>query len=116
MCVQTYGGFGFAEEYDVERKFREARLYQVAPISTNLILSYIAEHVLKLPRSYDATLKPSRPATPDHINWHAATNKMAFSTGLKSDFGLDQKLSADHGAHKAADSIATTGAGGKVRQ
>jgi acyl-CoA dehydrogenase len=52
MCVQTFGGFGFAEEYDVERKFREARLYQVAPISTNLILSYIAEHVLKLPRSY----------------------------------------------------------------
>ena len=52
MCVQTYGGFGFAEEYDVERKFREARLYQVAPISTNLILSFIAEHVLKLPRSY----------------------------------------------------------------
>jgi len=52
MCVQTYGGFGFAEEYDIERKFREARLYQVAPISTNLILSFIAEHVLKLPRSY----------------------------------------------------------------
>jgi alkylation response protein AidB-like acyl-CoA dehydrogenase len=52
MCVQTYGGFGFAEEYDVERKFRETRLYQVAPISTNLILSYIAEHVLGLPRSY----------------------------------------------------------------
>lgn len=52
MCIQTYGGFGFAEEYDVERKFREARLYQVAPISTNLILSYIAEHVLNLPRSY----------------------------------------------------------------
>ena len=52
MCVQTFGGFGFAEEYDVERKFREARLYQVAPISTNLILSYIAEHVLSLPRSY----------------------------------------------------------------
>jgi alkylation response protein AidB-like acyl-CoA dehydrogenase len=52
MCVQTHGGFGFAEEYDVERKFREARLYTVAPISTNLILSYIAEHVLKLPRSY----------------------------------------------------------------
>ncbi|MEK9745608.1 MAG: acyl-CoA dehydrogenase family protein [Candidatus Puniceispirillum sp.] len=52
MCVQTYGGFGFAEEYYVELKFREARLYQVAPISTNLILSYIAEHVLKLPRSY----------------------------------------------------------------
>ncbi|MFK7891641.1 MAG: acyl-CoA dehydrogenase family protein [Granulosicoccus sp.] len=51
-CVQTFGGFGFAEEYDVERKFREARLYQVAPISTNLILSYIAEHVLGLPRSY----------------------------------------------------------------
>lgn len=51
-CVQTYGGFGFAEEYDVERKFREARLYQVAPISTNMILSYIAEHVLGMPRSY----------------------------------------------------------------
>jgi hypothetical protein len=52
MCVQTFGGFGFAEEYDIERKFREARLYQVAPISTNLILSYLAEHVLGLPRSY----------------------------------------------------------------
>jgi len=51
-CVQTHGGFGFAEEYDIERKFREARLYQVAPISTNLILSYIAEHVLGMPRSY----------------------------------------------------------------
>jgi acyl-CoA dehydrogenase len=51
-AVQTHGGFGFAEEYDVERKFRETRLYQVAPISTNLILSYIAEHVLGLPRSY----------------------------------------------------------------
>jgi acyl-CoA dehydrogenase len=52
MCVQTHGGFGFAEEYDVERKFRETRLYQVAPISTNLILAYLAEHVLGLPRSY----------------------------------------------------------------
>lgn len=52
MCVQTHGGFGFAEEYDVERKFRETRLYQVAPISTNMILSYVAEHVLGLPRSY----------------------------------------------------------------
>ena len=52
VCLQTHGGFGFAEEYDVERKFRETRLYQVAPISTNLILSYIAEHVLGLPRSY----------------------------------------------------------------
>jgi acyl-CoA dehydrogenase len=51
-CVQTHGGFGFAEEYDVERKFRETRLYQVAPISTNLILAYLAEHVLDLPRSY----------------------------------------------------------------
>jgi alkylation response protein AidB-like acyl-CoA dehydrogenase len=51
-CVQTHGGYGFAEEYDVERKFRETRLYQVAPISTNLILSYLAEHVLGLPRSY----------------------------------------------------------------
>ncbi len=51
-CIQTHGGFGFAEEYDVERKFRETHLYQVAPISTNLILSYIAEHVLGLPRSY----------------------------------------------------------------
>ena len=51
-CVQTHGGYGFAEEYDIERKFREARLYQVAPISTNLILSHLAEHVLGLPRSY----------------------------------------------------------------
>ena len=51
-CVQTHGGFGFAEEYDIERKFRETRLYQVAPISTNLVLSYIAEHVLGMPRSY----------------------------------------------------------------
>jgi alkylation response protein AidB-like acyl-CoA dehydrogenase len=52
VCMQTFGGFGFAEEYDVERKFREARLYRTAPISTNLILSYIAEHVLGMPRSY----------------------------------------------------------------
>lgn len=52
MCLQTHGGFGFAEEYDVERKFRETRLYQVAPVSTNLILGYIAEHVLGLPKSY----------------------------------------------------------------
>jgi hypothetical protein len=52
MCLQTHGGFGFACEYDVERKFRETRLYQVAPISTNLILAYLAEHVLGLPRSY----------------------------------------------------------------
>ena len=52
VAVQTYGGFGFAEEYDIERKFRETRLYQVAPISTNLILTYVAEHVLGLPRSY----------------------------------------------------------------
>ena len=51
-CLQFHGGFGFAAEYDVERKFRETRLYQVAPISTNLILAYIAEHVLKLPRSF----------------------------------------------------------------
>ena len=51
-CIQFHGGFGFAEEYDVERKFREARLYQVAPISTNLILSYLAQHVLDMPRSY----------------------------------------------------------------
>lgn len=52
VCLQTHGGFGFASEYDIERKFRETRLYQVAPISTNLIFSYIAEHVLGLPRSY----------------------------------------------------------------
>ena len=52
VCLQTHGGFGFAAEYDVERKFRETRLYQVAPISTNLILAYIGEHVLGLPRSY----------------------------------------------------------------
>ncbi|MBM3406505.1 MAG: acyl-CoA dehydrogenase [Betaproteobacteria bacterium] len=51
-CLQTHGGFGFAAEYDVERKFRETRLYQVAPISTNMILSYLAEHVLGMPRSY----------------------------------------------------------------
>jgi acyl-CoA dehydrogenase len=51
-CLQTHGGFGFAAEYDVERKFRETRLYQIAPISTNLILAFIAEHVLGLPRSY----------------------------------------------------------------
>jgi acyl-CoA dehydrogenase len=52
ICLQTHGGYGFACEYDIERKFRETRLYQVAPISTNLILSYIAEHVLGLPRSF----------------------------------------------------------------
>ena len=52
VAIQTHGGFGFAEEYDIERKFRETRLYQVAPISTNLILAYLAEHVLTLPRSY----------------------------------------------------------------
>ncbi len=52
VCLQTFGGFGFASEYDVERKFRETRLYQVAPVSTNLIFSYIAEHVLGLPRSF----------------------------------------------------------------
>ena len=51
-CIQFHGGFGFAQDYDVERKFRETRLYQVAPISTNLILSYVAEHILGLPRSY----------------------------------------------------------------
>lgn len=51
-CIQTFGGFGFAAEYDIERKYRETRLYQVAPISTNMILSYVAEHVLGLPRSY----------------------------------------------------------------
>ena len=51
-CVQTFGGFGFAEEYDVERKFRETRLYQVAPVSTNMILSYLGQHVLGMPRSY----------------------------------------------------------------
>jgi len=52
VCLQTHGGFGFAAEYDIERKFRETRLYQVAPISTNLILSYLGEHVLGMPRSY----------------------------------------------------------------
>jgi acyl-CoA dehydrogenase len=52
VAIQTHGGFGFAEEYDIERKFRETKLYQIAPISTNLILSYIAEHVLDMPRSY----------------------------------------------------------------
>ena len=52
VCLQTHGGFGFADEYDIERKFRETRLYQVAPVSTNLILAYVAEHVLGLPRSF----------------------------------------------------------------
>ena len=52
MCLQTHGGFGFAHEYDVERKFRETRLYQVAPVSTNMIYAYVAEHLLGLPRSY----------------------------------------------------------------
>jgi acyl-CoA dehydrogenase len=52
VAVQTFGGYGFDAEYDVERKFRETRLYQVAPISTNLILSHVAEHVLGLPRSF----------------------------------------------------------------
>ncbi|WP_404479970.1 acyl-CoA dehydrogenase family protein [Novosphingobium sp. BL-52-GroH] len=52
QCIQTHGGFGFAEEYDVERKFRETRLYQVAPISTNLILSHVGTHVLKMPKSF----------------------------------------------------------------
>ena len=52
VCMQTHGGFGFACDYDIERKFRETRLYLVAPISTNLILCHIAEHVLGLPRSF----------------------------------------------------------------
>jgi acyl-CoA dehydrogenase len=52
VALQTHGGYGFTEEYDIERKFRETRLYLVAPLSTNLILSYVAEHVLGLPRSY----------------------------------------------------------------
>jgi len=52
MCIQTYGGYGFAEEYDIERKFRETRLYQVAPVSTNLILSYVGTHVLGMPKSF----------------------------------------------------------------
>jgi alkylation response protein AidB-like acyl-CoA dehydrogenase len=52
MCMQTHGGYGLAEEYDIERKFRETRLYQIAPISTNLILAYLGEHRLGLPRSY----------------------------------------------------------------
>jgi acyl-CoA dehydrogenase len=52
VCLDTHGGFGFAAEYDVERKFRENRLYKVAPVSNNLVLSYVAHHVLGLPRSY----------------------------------------------------------------
>jgi acyl-CoA dehydrogenase len=50
--MQTHGGFGFAKEYDVERKWRETRLFQIAPISTNLVLAFLAEHVLGMPRSY----------------------------------------------------------------
>ena len=52
VCLETHGGFGFAREHDVERKFREAKLYQIAPVSNNLVLSYLAQHVLGLPRSY----------------------------------------------------------------
>ena len=52
VALQTHGGYGFTAEYDIERKFRETRLYQVAPISTNLILSYVGEHVLGMPRSF----------------------------------------------------------------
>jgi acyl-CoA dehydrogenase len=52
VCMQTYGGYGFAAEYDIERKFRETRLYQVAPVSTNLILSYLGTHVLGMPKSF----------------------------------------------------------------
>jgi acyl-CoA dehydrogenase len=52
VCLQTHGGFGFANEYDIERKFRETRLYQVAPVSTNMIFAYVAEHLLGLPRSF----------------------------------------------------------------
>ena len=52
VCLDTHGGFGFAQEYDIERKFRETRLYRVAPVTNNLVLSYIGEHVLGLPRSY----------------------------------------------------------------
>ena len=52
-CLDTHGGFGFAEEYDIERKFRETRLYQVAPVSTNLILAYVGQHVLGMPRLAD---------------------------------------------------------------
>ena len=51
-CLDTHGGFGFAEEYDVERKFRETRLYSIAPVSNNLVLAYLGQHVLKMPRSY----------------------------------------------------------------
>ncbi len=51
-CMQTHGGFGFAREYDVERKWRETRLFQIAPISTNMVLAYVSEHILGMPRSY----------------------------------------------------------------
>src|SRR3546814_21029380 len=66
MCVQTFGGFGFAEEYDVERKFRETRLYRVAPISTNMILAYLSEPVLGLPGSFCTVcgLIPPKTAAP----------------------------------------------------
>ena len=66
-CLQTHGGFGFACEYDVERKFRETRLYQVAPISTNLILSYVAEHLLELPRSFWKREPPMQIDRLDHL-------------------------------------------------
>src|SRR5262249_53301579 len=74
-CLQTHGGFGFAEEFDIERKFRETRLYRTAPISTNLILSYLAEHVLGIPRSYLTTPFPR--ANPDSRVSAGATGRLA---------------------------------------
>ena len=73
-CLQFHGGFGFANEYDVERKFRETRLYQVAPISTNLILSYVAEHILGLPAPSDDDKR-----LPPHLSAELA----AFAAGLR---------------------------------
>jgi acyl-CoA dehydrogenase len=86
VCLQTHGGFGFASEYDIERKFRETRLYQVAPISTNLIYAYIAEHVLGLPRSY-SVVSMTRPL--DHITVVSLEHAIAapFCTRQLADLG-----------------------------
>jgi len=83
-CIQFHGGYGFAHEYDIERKFRETRLYQVAPISTNLILSYVAEHVLGLPRSFERSYAASGR---DHGRSSGARDRRPFCTRQLADSG-----------------------------
>ena len=85
VCLQTHGGYGFAADYDIERKFRETRLYQVAPVSTNLVFAYLAEHVLGLPRSGTTKLQrflsadPNLQATPAWAMWNPNHDKTTFS-------------------------------------